>query len=185
MQLVVNHITFCYPFDMADKDDHRSGCPINLSLEVLGDKWSLVVVRDIMFGNKRHFRDLLTKSREGIASNILVDRLERLVGCGVLTKSPDPAHRQRVIYSLTEMGISLVPVLAQLSVWGRHYLPVTPDMDARARVLEAGGPDLWARLMDELREIHVAGRTPPVEGSVRGMLKDTFETARGGAGTEA
>lgn len=106
---------------MQENAAHRSGCPINLSLEVLGDKWSLIVVRDIMFGNKRHFRDLLTQSQEGIASNILVDRLDRLVACGVLTKAPDPSHRQRMIYSLTHMGISLVPVLAQLSVWGRHY----------------------------------------------------------------
>ena len=154
---------------------HRSGCPINLSLEVLGDKWSLIVVRDIMFGNKRHFRDLLTQSQEGIASNILVDRLDRLVTCGVLTKSSDPAHRQRVIYALTEMGISLVPVLAQLSVWGRHYLPVTPQLDARAKVLEDGGRDLWAALMAELREIHLEGRSPPFTGSVREQLKTAFD----------
>jgi DNA-binding HxlR family transcriptional regulator len=156
----------------------RSGCPINLSLEVLGDKWSLIVVRDIMFGNKRHFRDLLTQSQEGIASNILVDRLDRLVSCGVLTKSPDPSHRQRVIYSLTEMGISLVPVLAQLALWGRHYLPVTPELDARARVLEEGGPELWAGLMAELRTIHVEGRVAPFEGSVRETLMNSLDRTR-------
>ena len=167
---------------MQEITNHRSGCPINLSLEVLGDKWSLIVVRDIMFGNKRHFRDLLTQSQEGIASNILVERLDRLVACCVLTKSSDPLHSQRVIYSLTEMGISLVPVLAQLSVWGRHYLPVTPQLDARALVLEEGGPALWAGLMDELRAIHLAGQMPPFAGSVREKLKNAFDQNRAEAG---
>ena len=60
--------------------DNRSGCPINLTMEILGDRWSLVVLRDVMFGNKRHFRDLLETSMEGIASNILAARLKRLDG---------------------------------------------------------------------------------------------------------
>ena len=65
-------------------DDHqRSGCPINLTLEVVGDKWSLLIIRDMMFGNRRHFRELLTRSEEGIASNILADRLKRLVEQGI------------------------------------------------------------------------------------------------------
>ncbi|MEK1875278.1 MAG: winged helix-turn-helix transcriptional regulator, partial [Rhizobium altiplani] len=59
-------------------DARRSGCPINLTLEVLGDRWSLIVIRDIMFGNRRHFRELLQNSQEKIASNILADRLRRL-----------------------------------------------------------------------------------------------------------
>ena len=74
---------------------HRSGCPINLTLEVLGDRWSLIVIRDIMFGNRRHFRELLNQSEEGIASNILADRLRRLVEERLLTRTDDPAHRQK------------------------------------------------------------------------------------------
>ena len=159
------------------KNAQRSGCPINLSLEVLGDKWSLLVIRDIVFGNKRHFRELLTKSQEGFASNILSDRLDRLVECGVLSKSPDPTHKQRIFYSLTEMGISLVPVLAQLSVWGRHFLPVSEELGARAKVLEDGGPELWCAFMDELREAHLKGQKPPFEGSVRQRLQKAYEEA--------
>jgi DNA-binding HxlR family transcriptional regulator len=68
------------------KDAHRSGCPINLTLEILGDRWSLIVLRDMMFGNRRHFRELLTKSEEGIASNILADRLKRLMEEGLISK---------------------------------------------------------------------------------------------------
>src|SRR5437762_14243636 len=81
-------------FEMARMDEHRSGCPINLTLEVLGDRWSLIVIRDIMFGNRRHFRQLMTLSDEGIASNVLADRLKRLLGTGLLSKSDNPAHRQ-------------------------------------------------------------------------------------------
>src|SRR3954469_20017768 len=83
------------------EDAHRSGCPINLTLEMLGDRWSLIVIRDIMFGNRRHFRELLNGSVEGIASNVLADRLKRLVEAGLLTRRDDPTHRQKAIYSLT------------------------------------------------------------------------------------
>src|SRR4249919_4045933 len=92
-------------------DAHRSGCPINLTLEVVGDKWSLLVIRDMIFGNRRHFRELLTRSEEGIASNILADRLKRLVDQGIISKADDPTHKQKSIYSLTERGIELLPVI--------------------------------------------------------------------------
>jgi DNA-binding HxlR family transcriptional regulator len=139
-------------------DPHRSGCPINLSLEVLGDKWSLIVMRDIIFGNRRHFRELLTQSEEKIASNILADRLRSLVAEGILTRSDDPTHKQKAIYSLTEKGIQLLPVLAQIAAWGRRHLPVTEELSIRAELLEEGGPKLWAEFMDELRELHLGIR---------------------------
>lgn len=97
--------------------DNRSGCPINLTMEILGDRWSLVVLRDVMFGNKRHFRDLLETSMEGIASNILAARLKRLVATGLMTRSDDPSHRQKVVYSLTEAAIQLVPIMATVGAW--------------------------------------------------------------------
>ena len=135
--------------------EQRSGCPINLTLEVVGDKWSLLIVRDMIFGNRRHFRELLTKSEEGIASNILADRLRRLVEQDIVSKADDPTHKQKSIYSLTEKGIELLPVLAQMSVWGRKYLPVTEELSIRAQLLEEGGPKLWAEFMVELRETHL------------------------------
>jgi len=154
---------------------HRSGCPINLSLEVFGDRWSLIVLRDIIFGARRHFRDLLTRSEEGIASNILADRLRRLAAEGMLTSTPDPAHRQRTILSLTEKSIALVPVLAQLGGWGSRFLPVSPSLSVRARLLEAGGPPLWERFMDELRTLHL-GAPPTQDGpSVADELRAAYE----------
>jgi DNA-binding HxlR family transcriptional regulator len=136
-------------------DEHRSGCPINLTLEVVGDKWSLLIIRDMIFGNRRHFRELLTKSEEGIASNILADRLKTLVEQGIVTKADDPSHKQKTIYSLTEQGIALLPVLAQMSVWGRKFLPVTEELSIRAQLLEEGGPKLWRAFMEELRDTHL------------------------------
>ena len=136
-------------------DPHRSGCPINLSLEVLGDKWSLIIIRDLIFGNRRHFRELLIGSEERIASNILSNRLKTLVEEGILTRSDDPTHKQKAIYSLTQKGIELLPVLAQIAAWGRKHLPVTEELSIRAELLEEGGPKLWAEFMDELRELHL------------------------------
>lgn len=136
-------------------DERRSGCPINLATEVLGDKWSLVVIRDIMFGNRRHFRELLNSSEEGIASNILAARLRNLTENGLVTKVADPTHKQKLIYSLTESSIQLVPVLVHLGAWGRRHLPVTRELAIRAELLERGGPRLWDEFMDELREQHL------------------------------
>jgi len=160
-------------------DAQRSGCPINLTLEVLGDRWSLLVIRDIMFGNRRHFRDLLKGSEEGIASNILADRLHRLVDEGLLSRAGDPSHRQKTVYSLTERAIELVPVLAQMGAWGRRHLPVSEELSIRAELLEEGGPRLWEAFMDDLREAHLgpaARRRPRPRGpSVGERLRAAYE----------
>lgn len=155
------------------KDAHRSGCPINLTLEILGDRWSLIILRDMMFGNRRHFRELLTKSEEGIASNILADRLRRLVEEGLITRKDDPGHKQKALYSLTEMGIALVPVFAMMGAWGRRYLPVTEELSIRAELLEKGGPPLWEDFMAELAAIHLGA--PPPARSVFGELQAAYE----------
>jgi DNA-binding HxlR family transcriptional regulator len=157
-----------------DEDAHRSGCPINLTLEVFGDKWSLLIIRDMMFGNRRHFRELLSRSEEGIASNILADRLKRLVEQGMLTRADDPTHKQKAIYSLTEKTIQLVPVFAQIGAWGRRHLPVSEELSIRAELLEDGGPTMWADFMDELRHIHL-GLSPAPNKSVIGELRRAFE----------
>ena len=157
-------------------DDIRSGCPINLTLEVIGDRWSLLVLRDIVLGNRRHFRELLTRSEEGISSNILADRLKTLMEQGILTRTDDPTHKQKGIYSLTEKGIELVPVIAQMAFWGRKYLPVSEELSIRAQVMEEGGTKLVSDMMDELRELHLGvkrkGRPRP---SVFARLRAAYE----------
>lgn len=138
------------------KDDTapRSLCPISLALDVIGDRWSLLIVRDLMFAGKRHYRELL-QSDEGISSNILAERLHRLVEAGLLTKADDPTHKQKAIYSLTAMGIDLLPVVAQLGTWGRKHLPATKESAANAAALEKGGPALLKTMKADLRRQHL------------------------------
>jgi DNA-binding HxlR family transcriptional regulator len=143
---------------------HRSGCPINLSLEVLGDRWSLLILRDIIFGGKRHFREFL-RSEEGISSNILAARLRKLVEEGMLTKASDPTHQQKAIYALTEKSIALVPVFAQLGAWGSRHLPASEEASVIPRTLEAGGPKMWEQFESELREKHLG--TPKSDDPVQ------------------
>jgi DNA-binding HxlR family transcriptional regulator len=152
---------------------HRSGCPINLTLETLGDPWSLIVVRDLMFGNRRHFRQLLTQSEEGIASNILAARLKRLQATGLVSRQDDPSHKQKAIYSLTDAGIELVPLLAQMGAWGRRHTPASRELSVRAQILEEGGHALWSEFMAELRHLHLGG--PPPSGSVFARLQSAYE----------
>jgi DNA-binding HxlR family transcriptional regulator len=154
-------------------DAHRSGCPINLTLEILGDRWSLIVIRDIMFGNRRHFRELLTRSDEGIASNILADRLKRLVEAGLLWRRDDPTHRQKAIYSLSEPAIQLVPLLAHMGAWGRRHTRASEALSIRAQLLEEGGPAMWEAFMAELRTLHLGA--PTAGPSVLAELQAAFE----------
>jgi DNA-binding HxlR family transcriptional regulator len=154
----------------------RSGCPINLTLEHFGDRWSLIILRDTMFGGRpRSFRSLLTENIEGIASNILADRLKRLTANGLLTRRADPSHKQRIVYSLTEKAIDLVPMMAVMGSWGmRHTLPST-DLLIGAQVLETGGPQIWSQFMDELRHLHLGAPAP--EQSVLTLMQSAWEAA--------
>lgn len=157
----------------------RSGCPINQSVEILGDRWTLVVLRDVIFGDGRHFSALHRGSLEGIATNVLADRLARLVDNGLLTRHQDPSHRQRTNYRLTEAAIQLVPVLATLGAWGTAWLPVSDELSARARVLAEGGPELWGRFMDELRAEHLGSAPLATRPTTRDLLDDADESATG------
>jgi DNA-binding HxlR family transcriptional regulator len=149
----------------------RSFCPISLSLEVFGDSWTLLILRDMMFGGKRHFREML-QSDEHISSNILADRLKTLVEHGLLTKTDDPTHRQKAVYSLTEKGIALLPVIVQIGAWGSRYVPASKKLDARSRAfireLQEGGPAAWKRIMSNLRETHLGRRTSLARNDRRG-----------------
>lgn len=162
------------------RKDVRSACPINLSLELFGDRWTLLVLRDVIFVGARHFRELLD-GQERISTNILTDRLGTLVEQGMLTKSGDPSHKQKVTYSLTEQAIQLVPVFAALTEWGTTHLPVQPEHRARAQVLADGGRPLLEVFMDELRETHLGPqareRPAPPGPSVSERMQFAYEAA--------
>jgi DNA-binding HxlR family transcriptional regulator len=98
----------------------RSGCPLNASVEILGDRWSLLIVRDMMLRGSRTFKEFLD-SYERIATNILADRLRRLEAHGIIESKPDPKDGRRLIYLLTEKGIDLGPVLTEMVLWAAAH----------------------------------------------------------------
>jgi DNA-binding HxlR family transcriptional regulator len=109
----------------------RSPCPIASALDLLGDRWTLLVIRDLLFGGKQRFDEFLG-SPEGIATNVLTDRLRWLVELKMVERVPSPTHRSRATYRLTPRGESLRPVLGALRDWGLANLPGTSVEAARA-----------------------------------------------------
>lgn len=119
--------------------NRRSDCPINFSLEVFGDKWSLLIVRDMVYFGKKTYGEFL-ESDEGIATNILASRLLQLEQSGILIKQPSKTDGRRDIYSLTEKGLDLIPVLLEMANWGAHHDP------------ETGAPQEWIALVNAHKE---------------------------------
>ena len=138
----------------AMRTDTRSTCPISTALELVGDRWTLLVIRDLMFAGKRHFREF-QQSEEGISSNILADRLASLVGNGILSRRDDPTHAQKAIYSLTRKGLDLLPVVVAMSQWTQKHHPKTRRPEIAA-FFDRGPPAVKA-LEAKLRVQHGIG----------------------------
>jgi DNA-binding HxlR family transcriptional regulator len=98
----------------------RSDCPIACALDLIGDKWTLIVLRDLIMVRKRYFQELL-EGNDGIATNILASRLKLLEAAGLVTRRADPAQARRVIYAPTEKALDLLPVLIELMRWSMTY----------------------------------------------------------------
>jgi DNA-binding HxlR family transcriptional regulator len=98
----------------------RSGCPLNASVEMLGDRWTLLIVRDMMLLGFRSYKQFL-ECYEGIATNILADRLRKLVAYGIIAAEPDPTDGRKLIYLLTPKGIDLAPVLTEMVLWAAAH----------------------------------------------------------------
>lgn len=134
--------------------DRRSDCPIANALDLLGDRWSLLIVRDLVFRGFREFGQFLAGG-ESISTNILTERLERLQCAGLLVRSDHPNDGKKYVYRLTEKGIDLIPVLIELVLWGAKYTPrhaAPPDVLRQMR----SDPDqmvagLRAALLKELK----------------------------------
>lgn len=109
----------------------RSDCPINVALEIIGDRWSLLIVRDLMFKDRRTYKEFLD-AEEGIATNILTDRLQRLEAHGIISWERDPADGRKITYRLTAKGIDLAPVLVEMILWSaRHEETAAPPATIR------------------------------------------------------
>jgi len=122
--------------------DLRSNCPINFAVETFGDKWTLLVIRDLMFKGKRHYGDFLA-SDEKISTNILADRLQKLELKGVITKLPDTENASKFIYSLTEKGQALLPAMIEVTAWSVQYDSLT---NTPAQFMESYNTDKKALL---------------------------------------
>jgi DNA-binding HxlR family transcriptional regulator len=127
-----------------------SGCPIDYALDIFGDRWTLLVIRDLVFGGKRHFREFI-ESPEGIASNILAARLKKLEQRGVITRRPDPENRKQVVYELTAKGIDLIPVLLEIVRWGGTHDPGTAASKAFVERVERDRVGLMRDVTETLR----------------------------------
>lgn len=115
---------------MRKKFSFRSRCPISSALDLVGDRWSLLIVRDIAFAGKRTFSDF-AGSDEGIATSILADRLKRLERAGIVRKEKLPDNRKTNIYTLTEKGADLAPIIVEYILWSDRYLPEHITDEAR------------------------------------------------------
>jgi DNA-binding HxlR family transcriptional regulator len=120
----------------------RSGCPVSVSLEILGDRWSLLIIRDLMVRGYRFFKDF-AQAGERIATNVLAERLHRLVAAGIISAEREKGDGRKISYRLTEKGIDLAPVLLELLIWG-------------ARHEETGAPRTLLAEMEQNREYVLA-----------------------------
>ena len=149
------------------RTEPRSGCPINACLEMIGDTWSLLILRDVIYFGKRTYNEFLS-SDEGIARNILADRLIQLQAKGLLAKRPHPEDRRKEIYEATQDGLDLVPLLLELAEWGAK------------RVNQEGLPHEWLQTVREQRATIV----PRIQEAVRqgrsifGSRNSLFEEVR-------
>ena len=107
----------------------RSECPLSCSLDVFGDKWSLLIIRDLLFRNKRTYNDFL-KSEEGIATNILASRLKGLEENGIIEKSVHPDSKAKILYKLTTKGIDLLPIIIEVYIWSDKYMTIPANIKA-------------------------------------------------------
>jgi DNA-binding HxlR family transcriptional regulator len=126
--------------------DRRSGCPISVALEMIGDSWSLLIVRDLMFKGHRTFNEFL-RSGEGIASNVLTNRLAKLETAGVIRKREHTGDARRYEYLLTKKGIDLAPVMLEVVLWSvRHEQTDAPPLIVRAMTTQR------AKFLSEIRK---------------------------------
>jgi DNA-binding HxlR family transcriptional regulator len=127
------------------RSGRRSDCPISVALELLGDAWSLLVVRDLMFKGRKTYKEFL-EGGEGIASNVLAARLKRLEANGIITSRPDPEDARRRLFILTELGISLAPVLIEVVIWSAtHFQTAAPRAVTKRMVGDRG------KVLEEVR----------------------------------
>jgi DNA-binding HxlR family transcriptional regulator len=141
-------ICYCRNVPRKRRAKRRSECPLNASVEMLGDRWSLLIIRDMMLRGFRTYKEFM-ECYEGIATNILADRLRKLVAYGIITAEPDPSDGRKLIYLLTAKGIDLAPVLTEMVLWAAGHeetgnQALARQMRADKEKFLAGVRERWA-----------------------------------------
>ena len=134
---------------MATKNK-KSDCPINFALEVFGDRWTFLIVRDLMFKGKHYYGEFL-QMEEKIATNILADRLSLLEEAGIVSRTIDEAHNSKKIYKLTEKGIDLLPVLTEVILWSAKHDKQTAADVKFVRKAKKDREGLFAEIVSKLK----------------------------------
>ncbi|MFD0764613.1 winged helix-turn-helix transcriptional regulator [Mucilaginibacter lutimaris] len=128
----------------------RSDCPVSNTLEILGDKWSLLIVRDLMYKKKCTYGDFL-KSSEGIATNILAAKLVKLEDSKIIKKQAHPGNKSSVLYTLTEKGIELLPTMIEMSLWAEKYFDLSAEWKSVLETVKKDKTEFLQNLMDKLK----------------------------------
>ncbi|MCB1179492.1 MAG: helix-turn-helix transcriptional regulator [Leptospiraceae bacterium] len=129
----------------------RSTCPISSSLDIIGDKWSLLIIRDLMFESQCTYGDFL-KSDEKIATNILASRLHSLEEAGIISKSEHPDSKAKVLYKLTSKGIDLLPIIIEISIWGGKYFNLENKHKVFQRIIKKDKEKFLKNAMMKLKK---------------------------------
>ena len=129
----------------------RSDCPVSQSLDIWGDKWSLLIIRDLMTAKQLTYGDLL-KAPEGISTNILAARLLQLEENGLIEKLDHPDSKAKVLYRLTSKGIDLVPVMIEINLWAEKYFTIPVDRKAMLKEVKKDKEGFIKARMKELRK---------------------------------
>jgi DNA-binding HxlR family transcriptional regulator len=127
----------------------RSACPLNFALEIFGDRWTLIVLRDLLLKSRRRYGELLA-CEEGIATNVLADRLRRLEQRGLLTKQRDAEDARQYLYRPTQQAVALVPMLVEMVVWGARNSKSSVERDFLKR-FERDRDRLIADIQEQIR----------------------------------
>jgi len=134
------------------KTNTRSDCPVSYSLDIWGDKWSLLIIRDLMDKKECTYGDFL-KSPEGIATNILASRLRVLEENKIIEKLEHPESKAKVLYKLTQKGIALLPIMVEINLWAEKYFPVPEDRKPMLRAIKRDKSVFIKSSMEELKKV--------------------------------
>jgi DNA-binding HxlR family transcriptional regulator len=135
-------------------EKNRSECPISCALDVFGDKWSLLIIRDLMFNKKDTYGEFL-KSGEGIATNILATRLQSLEENKIIEKLEHPKSKAKNLYRLTQKGIDLLPIMVEINIWSEKYLEIDENLKSQIKELKKDKETFIKSKLKELKLVNV------------------------------